>query len=118
MTDPQSILGGVAATLQLCSTVASVIKRVKDAISERHRLFIQINATAILYQSLKDYAKVGGDRWRKTIQTLHESGYGPVDQFQASLRYLQTKLTSEKHGGFHDFAHSCHTSTPTVHAKS
>jgi len=92
MADPLTIVGGIAAILQISSTVVNLIKTVKDASTDRQKLLAEIHATTALCQTLKDYAEMDAVPWTKTFQILCSSNNGPIEQFQASLGCLQKKL--------------------------
>ena len=98
MADPLSIVGGIAATMQVSSAVVQLIKAVKDASSDRHRLLAEINNTAAVCQTLVDYAEMNLEPWVRTLQTICRKDDGPVTQFRVSLEYLQEKLKSGYNG--------------------
>lgn len=94
MADPLSIIGAIAAIFQISSTVVNLIKTSKDASSDRQRLLVEINATTVLCQIMEDCAEMNAEPWVKTFQGFCRSGngVGPMEQFQASLEYLEKKL--------------------------
>ena len=113
MGDPLTIIGGVAAVLQISSTVVSLIKSVKGATHDRQRLLAEINATAALLGTLKDYAEIDAVSWTKTFHTLCESNNGPIQRFEAELHRLQKKLAPQgmsntKHDGHLPIVHNLH----------
>ena len=95
MADPLSIIGGLAAVVQLGTQVASFIKLTKDATKVRRRLLSEINATSSLCQTLVDYAELDdadeGERWKATFETL-DGPNGPVEQFRIILIRVTDKL--------------------------
>ena len=93
MADPLSILGGIAAVLQISSVVVELIKTAKDASSDRQQLLAEINATTALCQTLKDFVEIGGsEQWVATFTTLHQGSDGPVQSLVRSLDYMREKL--------------------------
>jgi len=92
MAEPLTIVGGIAAILEISSTVVDLVKTVKDASTDRQKLLAEIHATTALCQTLKDYAEMDAVPWTKTFQILCSSNNGPIEQFQASLGCLQKKL--------------------------
>ena len=93
MADPLSIIGAVAAITQISSTVLSLIKNVKNAPNERRRLLLEINATTGLCQALKDYTEIEPESSMHTLRVLSQNNLSPLEEFEKSLTYLQTKLT-------------------------
>ena len=79
MADPLSIIGAIAAILQVSSVVVDLVKTVKGASSDRQKLLAEINATTGFCQILKGYAELDADAWMKTFQTLCASGEGPLE---------------------------------------
>ena len=94
MADPLSIIGGVASILQISSMVIKLIKAAKGASHDRQHLLMEINATAALCQTLRDYAEMNAESWVQTLQTLSQSGVSPLEQFKRSLEEMYEKLTS------------------------
>ena len=95
MADPLSIIGGIAAIVQISATVVSLIKSAKDASSDRQKVLAEINATTALCQTLNDYVEINGtESWAETIKTLNQTENGPLSQFKQCLDYLHKKLNS------------------------
>jgi hypothetical protein len=93
MADPLSIIGGIAAILQISGTVVNLIKSAKDASSDRQKLLAEINATTALCQTLNDYVHINGiEAWTSTLMTLQGDSTGPVEQFKSNLLFLEKKL--------------------------
>ncbi len=96
MADPLSIIGGIAAILQISTTVVSLIKSAKDASSDRQKVLAEINATTALCQTLNDYVEINGiESWAETFRTLNQTENGPLSQFKQCLEYLHKKLNSK-----------------------
>ena len=95
MADPLSIIGGIAAIVQISTTVVSLIKSAKDASSDRQKILAEINATTALCQTLNDYVEINGtESWAETIRTLNQTENGPLAQFKQCLDYLHKKLNT------------------------
>ena len=93
MADPLSIIGGIAAIVQISTAVVSLIKSAKDASSDRQKLLAEINATTALCQTLNDYVEINGiESWADTFRTLNRTDNGPLSQFKQCLEYLHKKL--------------------------
>ena len=99
MADPLSIIGALAAVVQLSSTIAGFIKTAKDAKSHRLKLLCEINATSSLCQTLADSIELdafdNSEQRSRTLQTLYAPG-GPVEQFRTTLTFLEAKLAAGK----------------------
>ena len=96
MADPLSIVGGIAAIVQLSTTVVSLIKSAKDASSDRQKVLAEINATTGLCQTLNDYVEINGiGSWADTFKTLNQTDNGPLSQFKLCLEYLHKKLNTK-----------------------
>lgn len=99
MADPLSIIGALAAVVQLSSTIAGFIKTAKDAKSDRLKLLCEINATSSLCQTLADSIELDAftdsKQRSRTLQTLYAPG-GPVEQFRTTLTFLEAKLAAGK----------------------
>lgn len=93
MAEALSIVGGIAATLQIGSTVVDLITSVRDAPQDRHKLLAEIHATTAPCQTLLAYSKMEPDRWTSTIENLSKDSNGPVQRFDSNLRYLHQKLS-------------------------
>ena len=61
MADPISIIGAIAAILDISKTVVSIIKSAKDSSSDRQKLLADINSTTAVCQTLKDYADMDAE---------------------------------------------------------
>ena len=95
MADPLSIIGGIAAIVQISTTVVSLIKSAKDASGDRQKILAEINATTALCQTLNDYAEINGTEcWAETFKTLNQTENGPLSQFKQCLDYLHKKLNT------------------------
>ena len=95
MADPLSIVGGIAAIVQISTTVVSLIKSAKDASSDRQKVLAEINATTALCQTLSDYVEINGtESWVETFKTLNQTENGPLSQFKQCLDYLHKKLNT------------------------
>jgi len=93
MADPLTIIGGIAAIIQISGTVVNLIKTAKDASSDRQKLLAEINATTALCQTLNDYVHINGiEAWAGTLMTLQRDSTGPVEQFKSNLLFLEKKL--------------------------
>ena len=96
MADPLSIIGGIAAIVQLSTTVVSLIKSAKDASSDRQKVLAEINATTALCQTLNDYVEINGiESWANTFKTLNQTDNGPLSQFKLCLEHLHKKLSTK-----------------------
>lgn len=95
MADPLSVLGGIAAILQISSTVVGLIKAAKGATTDRQLLLIEINATTALCQTLRDYAEMDAGPWTAVFQVLDQNDVAPLPQFRKNLEHLQKKLIPE-----------------------
>lgn len=94
MADPLSVIGGIAAIVQISSTVINLITTFRDSSNDRKKLLAEINHTTLLCQILKGYAENDAASWTSTFQALCASDNGPFEQFRASLQYLEMKLGS------------------------
>ena len=95
MADPLSIIGGIAAIVQISTTVVSLIKSAKDASGDRQKILAEINATTALCQTLNDYVEINGTEcWAETFKTLNQTENGPLSQFKQCLDYLRKKLNT------------------------
>lgn len=92
MTDTLTILGAIASVIQISATVVTMIKCFKYATSDQQKLLAEIRATTALCQTLQDHAELDAEPWMKTFYVLCESSNGPLEQFHASLEYIQNKL--------------------------
>ena len=96
MADPLSIIGGIAAVVQISTTVVSLIKSAKDASSDRQKVLAEINATTALCQTLNDYVEINGiEPWADTFKTLNQTENGPLPQFKQCLEHLHKKLNTK-----------------------
>ena len=96
MADPLSVIGGIAAIVQISTTVVSLIKSAKDASSDRQKVLAEINATTALCQTLNDYVEISGiESWADTFKTLNQTDNGPLSQFKQCLEYLYEKLNTK-----------------------
>ncbi len=96
MADPLSIIGGIAAIVQISTTVVSFIKLAKDASSDRQKVLAEINATTALCQTLNDYVEINGiESWADTFKTLNQTENGPLSQFKQCLENLHKKLNTK-----------------------
>ena len=95
MADPLSIIGGIAAIVQISTTVVTLIKSAKDASSDRQKVLAEINATTALCQTLNDYVEINGtESWAETFKILYQTENGPLLQFKQCLDYLHKKLNT------------------------
>ena len=78
MADPLSIIGGIAAILQIASEIVKLIKAAKEANNNRQRLLAEIKATTAVCLTLKDYADIDATPWTTTFQSLCQIDGGPV----------------------------------------
>ena len=111
MADPISIVGTIAAVIQISSAVVTLIKAAKGATSDQQKLLAEINATTDLCYALRTSAEIDTDGKMKTFQILCEGNNGPIHQFKALLDYLQRKLTPRQ-GQDRDQS-NCKTVPPT-----
>ena len=96
MADPLSIIGGIAAIVQISTAVVSLIKSAKDASGDRQKVLAEINATTALCQTLSDYVEISGiESWADTFKTLNQTDNGPLSQFKQCLGYLHKKLNAK-----------------------
>ena len=96
MADPLSVIGGIAAIVQISTAVVSLIKSAKDASSDRQKVLAEINATTALCQTLNDYVEINGiESWADTFRTLNRTDNGPLSQFKQCLEYLHGKLNTK-----------------------
>lgn len=97
--DPLSVIGALAAIVQLSTTVGSYIKTTKDATSDRKKLLSEVNATSSLCQTLVDYVELTDqddfEPWTATFATLAVPD-GPLMQFRKVLLLLEERLTASK----------------------
>lgn len=95
MADPLSIIGGIAAIVQISTTVVNLIKSAKDASSDRQKILAEINTTTALCQTLSDYVEINGTEcWAETFKTLNQTENGPLSQFKQCLDCLHKKLSA------------------------
>ena len=95
MADPLSIIGGIAAIVQISTTVVGLIKSAKDASSDRQKVLAEINATTALCQTLNGYVEIDGTKsWAETFKTLGQTENGALPQFKKCLEPLHAKLNA------------------------
>ena len=93
MADPLTVIGGLAAILDVSSRVVNLIRAAKGATNDRQKLIAEINNATALCQTLKDYVEISGaESWAVTFKVLDQNGHGPLAQFEQNLKYIEAKL--------------------------
>ena len=95
--DPLSLAASITAVLQLTGTVVSYLNDVKEASKERAQVAVEASMVYGLLTSLKYRIEDANpdEAWYTTVRMLGEEN-GALDQYQAALKLLASKLDTRK----------------------
>lgn len=94
--DPLSAAASIIAVLQLAGTVMKYLSSVGDVSKDRKRIYsevCEVDKLRILSNNATQAQE--GDSWSLTLQSLCAAN-GPLEQFDAILRRLESKLVPAK----------------------
>ena len=95
--DPLSVSASIVALLKLSSTVIGYLSDVKSGPRELQKLRLEVCSILPILSILQDEAEQAksGGRWSSTLLSLDVPN-GPIQQFRAALKQLETKLALVK----------------------